>query len=233
MLTEMHGKGGCLCQSAKEGNLRCPLIVRASSEDVVTGHLMQALRILSPHWWLPDLLNEALGCPRFRRQIFRHLRIGVWENKPCYPREFLPWDEGSTQVDTIISWENPPTTVYIEMKYGSDLSAGTARNDGSHGYPADQLIRNARVGLLETGWFQTDRLFHIPPRDFVLLLISPWKGNPLVKHYRDTQHLLAAIPQNDRLPNLPRTPFLGELGYNDVVRILRRRRAGSPERSGN
>jgi hypothetical protein len=32
----------------------------------------------------------------------------------------LPWDEGSTQVDLTFQWDNPPTTVYVEMKYGSD-----------------------------------------------------------------------------------------------------------------
>ena len=53
MLTELHRKGGCFCQPAKEGKLRCPLIVRPTSEDVVTGNLFQALKILNPRWWLP------------------------------------------------------------------------------------------------------------------------------------------------------------------------------------
>jgi hypothetical protein len=65
----------------------------------------------------------------------------------------LPWDEGSTQIDLTIQWENPPTTVYVEMKYGSDVSTKTAGDNGQHGYPSDQLIRNVRVGLMECGWF--------------------------------------------------------------------------------
>lgn len=108
MLTELHRKGGCLCQPAKEGKLRCPLIIRPTSEDVITGHLFQALKILNPRWWLPDLLNEALGVTCFRRQVYRALKIELWQNRPCYPRELLPWDEGSTQVDASITWENPP-----------------------------------------------------------------------------------------------------------------------------
>ena len=61
MLTELHGKAGRICQSALDGQLRCPLIVRPTSEDVVTGHLCQVLRALNSRWWLPDLLNLAVG----------------------------------------------------------------------------------------------------------------------------------------------------------------------------
>ena len=74
MLTELNGKGGCLCEPARQGKLRCPLIVRSTSEDVVTGQLFGTLRVLNPRWWLPDILNQALGAERFRRQVFRDLR---------------------------------------------------------------------------------------------------------------------------------------------------------------
>jgi len=221
MLAEIRRKGGCLCQPAREGKLRCPLIVRPTSEDVVTSNLFQVLKILNPRWWLPDLLNEALGVQAFHRQVFRDLRIEPWVNKPRFPREFLPWEEGSTQVDVTITWENPPTTVYIEMKYGSDLSSTTSRNQGQHGFPSDQLSRNARVGLLESGYFQIPRLFECKQRDFLLLVISLEKGQPLVARYRDPEKLRSAIPHSDLIPRLPRLPFIGEMGYLDVVTILR------------
>jgi hypothetical protein len=221
MLTELHGKGGCLCQPAREGKLRCPLIVRPSSEDVITGHLVQVLKVLNPRWWLPDFLNKALGVPAFGRQIFRKLRIEPWVNKPSYPRELLPWNEGSTQVDVVLTWENPPTTVYIEMKYGSELSLVTSRNQGQYGYPADQLARNARVGLLECGYFQLPRLFERNQRDFLLLVITPDGGQPLVTRYRNPIQLRAAIPHSDLIPRLPRLPFIGELGYSQIIRLLR------------
>lgn len=224
MLTEMHGKAGRVCQSAMEGKLRCPLIVRPNSEDVITGHLAQALRMLNPRWWLPDILNLALAAPRFRRQVFRRLKIEPWKNRPRYPRELLPWEEGSTQVDLVIRWENPPTTVYIEMKYGSDLSLKTAGSEGEHGFPSDQLIRNARVGLLECGWFQRSPLFDYPPRDFVLLFCSPHKGHWLVERYRNPLALRGAIPHSDQLRDLPPLPFVGELSYRDIVHLLRRQR---------
>jgi hypothetical protein len=224
MMTELHRKGGCLCQPAKEGKLRCPLIVRPTSEDVVTGNLFQALKIINPRWWLPDLLNQALGVTHFRRQVFRRLRIEPWQNKPNYPRELLPWAEGSTQVDVNITWENPPTTLYIEMKYGSDLSSCTSRNHGEHRFPADQLLRNARVGLLECGYFERPLLFPTTNRDFLLLVISPDKGHSLVARYRDPVKLRKAIPHSDLISKLPKLPFIGELSYLDIVTLLRSQR---------
>lgn len=225
MLTELNGKGGCLCEPAKKGELRCPLIVRPTSEDVVTGHLFGTLKLLNPRWWLSDLLNQALGTNRFRRQYYRDLKIELWQKQRNYPRHHLKWDEGKTEVDVVITWENPATTIFIEMKYGSGLSEKTARNDGSCGFPADQLIRNARIGLWENGWFREDLLFHAPPRDFVLILLTPQTGHPLVQEYRDADRLRKAIPHGDRLPRLPQSPFIGELGYRDVIDLLSRQRA--------
>jgi hypothetical protein len=167
-------------------------------------------------------LNEALGVTCFHRQVFRDLKIDLWQNKPTYPRELLYWEEGSTQVDVTITWENPPTTVYIEMKYGSDLSPTTSRNHGQHGFPADQLVRNARVGLLECGYFNLPKLFEGTIRDFLLLVVSPDKGHPLVARYRDPMELRTAIPHSELIPRLPALPFLGELSYADVARSLGR-----------
>jgi hypothetical protein len=67
MPTELCGKQGCVCQPARAGELRCPLTVRPNAEDVITGHLALALRVLDPRRWLPDLLNAAPGSGRFRR----------------------------------------------------------------------------------------------------------------------------------------------------------------------
>jgi hypothetical protein len=220
MLTELLGKGGQVCQLAKSGELRCPLIVRPTSEDVITGHLFNVLRVLNPRWWLPDLLNTALGENRFRRQVFRRLKIEPWKNCPAYPRELLPWNEGSTQVDVAISWENPPTTVFIEMKYGAELSPKTAGDDGRHGFPSDQLIRNIRVGLLECGWLQIHRLIDLQPRDFVVLVIGPKAENKLVAEYRNVDRLKQAIPKNELLRGLPGTPFVGEATYKQIVEVL-------------
>jgi hypothetical protein len=219
----MWGKGGNLCTPARSGEIRCPLIVRPTSEDVITGNIFQSLGYLNPRWWLPDLLNAGLVENRFRRQFYRDFKIRLWQNQPCYPRELLPWGEGSTQVDIMISWENPQTTVYIEAKYGSALSTNVAGDDGRSGYPSDQLIRNIRVGLHQSGYFDLgEELFDQSPRDFVVLVLAPFKGHPLVEQYRDRQQLRAAIPHADRLIGLPRGPFVGEIDYDDIQSILTR-----------
>lgn len=221
MLTEILGKGGTLCKEARSGRIRCPLIIRPTSEDAVTGQIVQTLRVLNSRWWLPDLLNRALGTRRFRRQFHRDLSIEPWVNMPPYPRELLPWTEGSTQVDVVIRYENPPTTIFIEAKYGSDVARATTNGDGAHGYPADQILRNIRVGLLACGYFDRGgSLFDGPRRDFVQVLLQPRGGHPLVERYRDAGRLVASIPRSDRLAGLPRPPFVGHLSYSDVVAVL-------------
>ena len=232
MLTELRGKAGNLCDPAKQGKLRCPLLVRSSSEDVITGHLVQALRILNSRWWLSDFLNEALGADRFRRQFYRRLRIEPWVNQPRYPRALLPWDEGSTQVDCEITWNNPHTTVFIEAKYQADLSATTVNANGSGKYPADQLIRNVRVGLYRAGYFEGNSLFKLKPRDFVVILLCPTEKHRLVKKYRDNNQLLAAIPHSDKLLSLPQWPFVGQITYRQIILIFSRQRRwfSRPER---
>lgn len=224
MLVELMGKAGCLCEPARKGELRCPLIVRPTSEDVVTDHLFRTLRVLNPRWWLPDLLNIALGAPRFRRQVFRQFRVDLWRKQRPYPRQWIPWDEGRTEVDAVISWENPPTTVFIEMKYGSDVSRGTTHNNGETGHGSDQLIRNLRVGLLESGWFEEPALFSRPTRDFVLLLISPKGNHQLIDDYQDEGLLRSAIPHSDRIARLPRMPFIGAASFQQVAGLLRTQR---------
>lgn len=223
MLTELLGKGGNLCSHARTGAIRCPLIVRPNSEDAITGHLFQGLGYLNPRWWLPDLLNAGLGTARFRRQFHRDFRINLWQNQPSYPKELLPWDEGSTQVDAMITWENPPTTVFLEMKYLSGLSGKVAADDGGSGFPSDQLIRNIRVGLHRCGYFRQDnQLFVQAPRDFIALVVTLRKDHPLVDRYQDQGRLRAAIPHADQLIDLPRGPFVGELAYTDIIDLLRR-----------
>ena len=223
MWTEMNGKGGNLCSQARSGAIRCPLIVRPTSEDVITGHLFQSLGYLDPRWWLADLLNAGLGADRFRRQVYRRLKIKLWANQPHYPPELLPHDEGSTQVDAVITFENPPTTVFVEMKYQSGLSTSVSDDDGSSGFPSDQLIRNIRVGLHQAGYFRQDpQLFIQPARDFIVLVVAPTKGHPLVARYRDDDRLCSAIPHADQLIGLPRGPFVGELDYLDIIDMLER-----------
>lgn len=222
MLVELNGKSGRLCEAATSGQTRCPLLVRPTSEDVITSNLFQVLGVINPRWWLPDLLNYGLGAPRFRRQHFRGLKIDLWKSRGYFPREMLPWKEGRTEVDVTISWENPATTVFFEMKYLSPLTKSTAGDDGSSGYPSDQLIRNVRVGLLEAGWVERNELFAAKPRDFCQLMVGLNENESLVDRYRNTEQLRSSIPFEKRLRGLPEPPFIGQLSYSSICHILKR-----------
>lgn len=231
MLIELRGKAGSLCQPAKLGHQHCPLIVRSTSEDNISAHLVQALGTLNPRHWVSDFLNRALGRDRFPRQVYRHFRIESWVGKSPFPRDLVPWTEGGTEVDIQLTWENPPTTVFVECKYGSALGNRTNRNDGSYGFPSDQLVRNVRVGLHDCGFYRTTALFHTSPRDFAVIVLAPDPGQPLVTEYRDPDKLKAAIPHSDRI-TWPLAPFVGEIGYHGIRQVLltRRRFTSRPER---
>lgn len=220
MLTELLGKGGQVCKEAKQGEIHCPLIVRPTSEDFITGEVFQALQVINPRYWLPQLLNRGLQTNHYRQQVFRNFRIDLWRNLPIYPKHLLPWSEGSTQIDVTIRWENPPTTILIEAKYQSKLSTQTKNNDGSGGFPGDQLIRNIRLGLWDTGWIQEPRLFPQPKRNIAVLLWSPRKGDPLVTKYQQPDELRRAIPHGEELLSLPSIPCVGEVGYRELIEIL-------------
>ena len=110
------------------------------------------------------------------------------------------------------------------MKYGSDLSDRTSGNLGQHHYPADQLIRNIRVGLLECGYLSSDQLFTQPLRDFAVLVVAPKKRHPLVTNYRHEQNLLRSIPHAEKITSLPIRPFIDELSYHDIVQVFSQQR---------
>lgn len=223
MLIELRSKAGTLCQSATMGHIKCPLMVRSTSEDVVTDQIFSTLKLIQPRWWLPSILNQAMDLPivqrrRFRKQIYRNFTISLWQKQPCYPARLLPWKEGATEVDVVIEWDNPPTTIFIEMKYGSDLSIKTARNSGEYGFPSDQLIRNIRIGLRRCGWLREPDLINVPKRDFIQLVLAPSsKQQELVARYADPVIAKSSIPFNDLISSLPLEPFVGFLSYANLL----------------
>ena len=219
MLVELNGKAGKVCEYARQGVLRCPLIIRRTSEDQVTGEIFQTLRAINPRYWLSQLLNEAVGAHRFRQQVFRRLKIRLWERQPLFPRHLLPWNEGCSEIDAIVEFENPPTTIFIEMKYGAELSRTTVGGRKQTDFPSDQLIRNIRVGLWRSGWIRERCLFSTEKRDFVVLLISPDGGSELVRAYRDPGHVRASLPCQKHLVGLHHTEFVGEASYRQLVQI--------------
>lgn len=173
---ELRGKGGCVCQPARRGEIRCPLIVRPTSEDVVVGNVFGTLQHIPPHLWLNAILNQALGTDEFRQVWFKDFSLRLWEKQPRYPPELLDFREGHTEPDVIIEWENPPTTVWIEAKWLSGFSKGTVNKADN-----DQISRSIRMLRYQAGQIQADRLFHTPQRRGVLILVllKPLSGELL------------------------------------------------------
>lgn len=164
---EMNGKAGRLCEPARKGELRCPLIVRPTSEDVIVGNVFGLLRHIRPHLWLNDLLNAALGVRLFRQVWFREFSMRLWERQAPVPSELLGFREGRNEPDVLIEWENPPTTVWIEAKWLSKIGSHSTHAEGN-----DQATRGIRTLLNLTGNISTHRLFSIPARRPVWLSIA-------------------------------------------------------------
>ncbi len=198
-------------------------MVRSTSEDVVTGEIFSRLEAIEARHWVPALMNLAFGIGRVRQKLFRGFRIELWQNQPSLPPDLCPSKEGQTEVDVILSWENPPTSVFIEMKYTSPVSSTTTHGRTNSQYPSDQLIRNARVGLHRCGWYSGSTLFARPKRDFLLLLITPTSGSHLVAKYRCLTTLKDSIPGGKEIASLPDSPFIGQLSFADIVSVLQQR----------
>jgi len=168
---ELHRKGGKVCPQAQQGTIKCPLIVRPTSEDVLTGNVFGMLQHIRPHLWLNPLLNQAIdGDPqsgRFHQVWFKDFQIRFWERQARFPPELLDFKEGRTEPDIVIEWENPPTTLWIEVKYLSSFSKGTV-----HCADNDQISRSIRTLMAETGHIQANRLFDTPLRRALWVAIT-------------------------------------------------------------
>jgi len=232
MLTEMNGKSGTVCGHAKAGKIRCPLIIRPNSEDVITGELFSRLQAIQSRWWLSDILGSAVDPHHANQTLHRKMKILLWQRQPRFPSVHLPWREGSTEVDVVITWENPATTLYIEMKYGAPISKSTSNHNDECGYPNDQIIRNIRVGLWRTGNLTDVKLFEIQRRKFIFLLCCPGPREKLIDQYRDAPTLEKCIPKLGMQLSLPEIPFVGQVSFNQIAAQLQNNRQymSPPER---
>ncbi len=215
VLLELNGKAGRVCAQAQAGEIRCPLIVRSSSEDVLSGETFGHLRHIRPHLWLAPLIQVGLGAKTHSRVWYRNLSIRLWERQNRFPPELLKFREGNTEPDIIIEWENPPTTVWLEAKYTSGLAQGTTHSDQN-----DQVVRGIRTLLAATGHIQTKRLFQIPRRIPVWMALLNARPDPLVERYRDPRKLARSLRGIITPKHLPADPFIGTVTWNDIAEIL-------------
>lgn len=163
---ELNRKGGRICKHALAGEIHCPLIVRPTSEDVVTGNVFGMLQYVRPHLWLNQMLNEALSTNEFRQVWFKDFSLRLWERQPRYPPELLDFKEGHPEPDVVIEWENPPTTVWIEAKWRSPIARSSSNAEDN-----DQVTRDLRALMYYAGHVTTGRLIDPPVRRPILVTL--------------------------------------------------------------
>ena len=215
VLVELNGKAGRLCTQALSGELRCPCIVRTTSEDVLTGEVFGALQHIRPHLWLGPLINLGTGSTVRHPVWYKDLSIRLWERQERFPPELLNFREGQSEPDVVIEWENPPTTVFIEAKYTSPLAAATTHSDQN-----DQVLRGIRTLLARTGHIRSPRLFGRPKRRPMWLALLAYKPEPLVDRYRNAASLASRLSGVVEPSDLPTHPFVGTITWSDTVRVL-------------
>ena len=129
-LFKSTGKKVCPPNHVRKSN--CPLIVRSTSEDLLTANVFGILKNLDPKIWLTRLLGEAIKGKDFSRHTFENLSLEFWKKyRPPVNRKYK---EGPSEVDVTISYEGG--VIFIEAKYLAPLSLRT-----THDRHRDQVIR--------------------------------------------------------------------------------------------
>ena len=133
IIFELHknsGKKVCPPNYVRKSN--CPLIVRTTSEDLLTANVFGILKNLDPTVWLRRFLGEAIKGKDFSRHTFEGLSFEFWKRyRPPANRKFR---EGISEVDVTISYKDG--IIFIEAKYLAPVSLRTS-NDPRR----DQVIR--------------------------------------------------------------------------------------------
>lgn len=171
-------KTGSVCPRDYRNGPSCPLIVRTSSEDVLTATVFGILRRLRPSLWLRPLLVRAFGSS-FRRVPMGDLDVLFWPS--VAPPDELAGSEGATEPDVLLRFGD--YAVFIEAKFLSPLAERTT-NDPHR----DQVVR-----LIDVAYWSNmaDRLFTTTP--FVLVLGLDEDTPELVARYKDSRALADAL----------------------------------------
>jgi hypothetical protein len=183
MILELEGRGrkaGHVCAPDYRRGRGCPLIVRETSEDVLTANVFGVLRNLPPRLWLRPLLNSAFRTSRFSSISMRALDISFWQR--VSPPSLRTHEEGWTEVDVLIRFGDE--VVFVECKYRAGLSPGTKYDP-----QRNQLIR-----LVDCAWHYAIEGMCFPRRPPHILVIGTEREPPnLVTHYQESGALLEAI----------------------------------------
>lgn len=180
---ELEGGGrklGRVCDRDYRNGVVCPLILRESSEDLLTANVFGTLRHLRPGLWLVPLLRAAFPHHRIEPCLPEDSRVTLW--KKVAPPPGRGAHEGMTEVDVYATAAEK--VLLIESKFVSSLSTGTA-NDSQR----DQLIR-----LLDVAYSAVVDGQFFPLSPFVLLL-GRWPKEPdILTRYRSAKGVRQALP---------------------------------------
>lgn len=211
---ELEGGGrkvGKVCDRDYRRGVVCPLILRESSEDLLTANVFGTLRHLRPTLWLVPMLRAAFPHQRIEPCLPEDVKVALWKKMP--PPQGRGAHEGQTEVDAYVTAAEK--VVLIESKFVSGLSAGTAHDCGR-----DQLIR-----LLDVGYSSLVDGQFFPLSPFVLLL-GRWSREPAtLTAYRSPEAVLHALPHlQDRSDGSNIAAYLashiGYLSWEQVAKVL-------------
>lgn len=204
-------KAGRVCDRTYRKGPGCPLILRQTSEDVLTGNVFGILRRIRPSLWLRPFLNHAFRTKHFRSCSLAGLNISFWTRvTPPASRARI---EGFTEVDVMIRCRD--LVVFVEAKYRAPLSTGT-EHDGSR----DQVIR-----LLDVAFEMTMAGQFYTRRPYVLVLGSAPTEPDLVSRYRDADTVAEALATRRRFPEHRQIAQLlarriGYATWSDLAKIV-------------
>jgi hypothetical protein len=176
-LFKSSGKKVCPPNHVRKYN--CPLIVRTTSEDLLTANVFGILKNLDPKIWLRRFLGEAINGKDFSRHTFENLSFEFWKRyRPPANRKYR---EGISEVDVTISYKDG--IIFIEAKYLAPVSLRTS-NDPRR----DQVIRYLDLAAYHF-LNHPDSL-----REFYFVLIIDTEKPPwILTRYRHNQTLIKGL----------------------------------------
>lgn len=176
-LCKSSGKKVCPPFHVRNGN--CPLIVRSTSEDLITSNVFGVLKNLDPNVWLPRLLGEAIKGKDFGQESFKSLSFEFW--KKLKPPTGRIQREGRSEIDLVISYDD--TVIFIEAKYLASVSLRT-----THDAYRDQVIRYLDLAAHHVLVCQKES------RKFYLILIEDTEKPPWVlQRYRQPRNIATGL----------------------------------------
>lgn len=209
LVIELEGNGrkaGHVCSRDYRNGPSCPLIVRQTSEDVLTANVFGVLRRLRPVLWLRPMLQSAFPRHRVHASAMQTVDVHFWA--PTAPPLARTIPEGETEVDVLVRFDS--TALFIEAKFLSELATGT-----THDRRRDQLAR-----LVDVAYATCREAQMFPEMPFVLVLGLTEKEPELVTRYRRPEALREMLSGEPTAAARLMAPRLGYVSWGVLRQIL-------------